>query len=225
VDGELIEVDAICWARSFGGGDVQEQCAAGKSEKDGDGEDGGEYSGVDGEEARVGEETRHAHYFTCGGPSRMGGNFRGGAMRRLLFLAVMVLVGFGAVTARADATADIKQVLTDQAAAWNRGDVRTFMTGYDKSPETTFVGKKVTHGWQQVLDNYLKNYSTTEQMGKLDFSDLDVRVLDERTAVVTGRFHLARTDAGGGDASGYYSLVFLKTTGGWKIVLDHTSAD
>jgi ketosteroid isomerase-like protein len=40
---------------------------------------------------------------------------------------------------------------------------------------------------------------------------------------VTGSYHLTRTAAGGGDASGIYSLVFRKTAGGWKIVLDHTN--
>ena len=146
-------------------------------------------------------------------------------MRKLMMLAVVLVVGFGAVTARADAVADVKQVLTEQQAAWNRGDVKAFMAGYDNSPETTFVGKKTTHGWQQVMDNYLQNYSSREKMGKLEFSDLDVRVLDEATAVVTGRFHLARTADAGGDMGGVYSLVFRKSASGWKIVLDHTCGD
>ena len=147
-----------------------------------------------------------------------------------VWVVMLLLLASGAAMGQAgkdaaDATAAVKAVMEAQVAAWNAGDVKGFMAGYDNSPETTFVGKKVTHGWQQVMDNYLQGYSSREKMGKLEFSDLDVRVLDEATAVVTGRFHLARTDAGGGDASGYYSLVFLKTTGGWKIVLDHTSAD
>jgi uncharacterized protein (TIGR02246 family) len=146
-------------------------------------------------------------------------------MRKVMLLAVVLCLGFGAQAARADAAADIKQVLTEQTAAWNRGDVKAFMAGYDNSPETTFVGKSVTHGWQQVLDHYLEGYNTREKMGKLEFSDLDVRVLDEATAVVTGRFHLTRTAAAGGDAGGVYSLVFRRGASGWKIVLDHTCVD
>jgi len=126
---------------------------------------------------------------------------------------------------KAAATAAITRAMDDSAAAWNRGDIRAFMDCYDNSPETTFVGKTVTHGWQQVMDHYLTKYTTPEQMGHLDFSDLQVRVLDRKTAAVTGRFKLTRSAAGGGDASGIYSLVFLKTTRGWKIVLDHTAGD
>jgi ketosteroid isomerase-like protein len=60
-------------------------------------------------------------------------------------------------------------------------------------------------------------------MGQLTFSDLEVRPLDARFAVVTGHFHLARTASGGGDAQGIFSLIFEKTAEGWKIIVDHTS--
>lgn len=125
----------------------------------------------------------------------------------------------------ANAAGSITRAMNDSANAWNRGDIRAFMDCYVNSPDTTFVGKAVTHGWQQVMDNYRKNYNTPEKMGRLAFSDVEVRVLDAQTAVVTGRFHLARTAAGGGDASGIYSLVFIKTPQAWKITLDHSVSD
>ncbi len=130
--------------------------------------------------------------------------------------------GVGKSAAEADAAA-VKAVMTAQVAAWNAGDVKGFMAGYDNSPETTFVGKTVTHGWQEVLGRYEKNFPSREKMGTLEFGDLEVRLLDGETAVVTGSYHLTRTAAGGGDASGIYSLVFRKTAAGWKIVLDHTN--
>ena len=34
----------------------------------------------------------------------------------------------------------IKAVLDAQAAAWNRGDLEGYMDGYDRSPNTEFVG-------------------------------------------------------------------------------------
>ncbi len=42
-------------------------------------------------------------------------------------------------------------VLDDQTLAWNRGDIATFMTGYENSPNTTFVGTSVTKGYAAVL--------------------------------------------------------------------------
>ena len=49
--------------------------------------------------------------------------------------------------------AAIRQVMDDQTAAWNRGDIEGFMQGYWNSPELKFVsGDNVTKGWQPTLD-------------------------------------------------------------------------
>ncbi len=117
----------------------------------------------------------------------------------------------------------IGRVLSDQAQAWNRGDIDGYMTGYDNSPETTFIGKTVQHGYKDVLRNYHERYPTRESMGTLTFTDLTVKLLGSDYASVTGRFHLKRTAAAGRDASGVFSLLFQQTRMGWKIVLDHTS--
>ncbi|WP_446744676.1 YybH family protein [Silvibacterium acidisoli] len=148
-------------------------------------------------------------------------------MRRILLLASLVLLLTVPTAARAqDAPAQaIEKVLHDQQAAWNAGDIETFMHGYQDSPETTFIGKTIASGYQGILERYRKTYANHDAMGKLDFSELKVRMLGENHAVVTGRFHLTRTQAGGGDASGVYSLVFEKGSKGWQIILDHTSAD
>lgn len=120
--------------------------------------------------------------------------------------------------------AAIRHVLSTQVAAWNRGDIPAFMQGYADSPRTTFIGKTVEHGYAMILARYQRAYSTPAAMGHLDFTDLDVRMLGPDHAVVTGRFHLTRSAAGGGDASGVFSLVFEKEPAGWKIILDHTSS-
>jgi uncharacterized protein (TIGR02246 family) len=114
-------------------------------------------------------------------------------------------------------------VLTAQVAAWNRGDVVAFMHGYKDSPSTTFVGKTIQHGYANILARYQKSFAGKEKMGQLTFSELEVKQLDAHFATVTGHFQLARSAAGGGDAAGIFSLVFQKTDGGWKIILDHTS--
>lgn len=98
------------------------------------------------------------------------------------------------------------------------------MQGYKNSDSTTFVGKSVQHGYAKILERYHTSFSSKDKMGQLTFTDLEITPLDARFAVVTGRFHLVRTAAGGGDAQGIFSLIFEKTGGGWKIVLDHTSS-
>ena len=128
-----------------------------------------------------------------------------------------------------DDSASIRQVLAQQQAAWNRGDVEGFMEGYEDSPDTTFVGSSVRKGYREILASYRKHYATRAQMGQLTFSDLDVRLLPGasgavRYAVVTGHFHLERTVRGEAPKDdGVFSLLWRKTRSGWKIILDHSS--
>ena len=123
----------------------------------------------------------------------------------------------------------IEGLMTAQTDAWNRADIPTFMQVYENSPETTFIGLTMRKGYQTILERYTKAYSTAEQMGKLTFSDVEVRLLPSSCgkveyAVVTGKFHLARTTHGeAGKDDGVYSLSWHKGPGGWKILLDHTS--
>ncbi len=123
-----------------------------------------------------------------------------------------------------DDKASIIAVLNAQVAAWNNGDIRAFMNGYKKSDLTKFVSSKgVTLGYNAVLERYLKNYPTKETMGKLSFSELDVKLLSAKNAHVVGRWALARPEKDGGDIGGYFSLLFEKTADGWKVIADHTS--
>ena len=117
----------------------------------------------------------------------------------------------------------ILSVLNQQADDWNRGDLDAFATGYKNSPDILFMGPTIRRGYDQMLAGYRKSFPNREAMGKLTFSNLEVQPLDERFATVTGRFHLERTKAGGGDASGYYLLVVEKTPSGWKIIRDATT--
>jgi ketosteroid isomerase-like protein len=123
----------------------------------------------------------------------------------------------------AEPEVDIRRVLHEQAAAWNAGDVRTYMNGYADSPSTTFVGSTITKGHAQVLARYLSRYPTKEAMGTLTFSDLEIQTLGSEYASVLGRWHLTRPKDAGGDVGGIFTLLFRKTTQGWKIILDHTS--
>jgi uncharacterized protein (TIGR02246 family) len=128
----------------------------------------------------------------------------------------------------ADETA-IRAAIAAQADAWNRADIPTFMQTYENSPDTTFIGAKLRKGYQPILERYKEAYTTKEQMGALTFSELDVRLLpgacgSTDLAIVTGKFHLERSQKGEAKKDdGIFSLVWRKGPQGWKIILDHTS--
>ena len=118
--------------------------------------------------------------------------------------------------------AAIRAVLDAQAAGWNRGDLEGYMDGYDRSPNTEFVGgDNITRGWQQVLDQYKKRYNSREKMGVLTFSELEITVVSKDAALVLGRWRLKRAND---EPHGTFSLLFRKTKAGWRIVHDHSSS-
>jgi ketosteroid isomerase-like protein len=143
-------------------------------------------------------------------------------IRLPLMLLLSGMLFTGVALAAPDERATIRAVIDDQAAAWNRGDINAFMNGYAHSSGTTFVsGDEVTHGWQTVHDRYAKKYDNREKMGTLTFSDLTITPLCSDAAIVLGSWRLQRKDD---EPHGKFTLLFRKLPGGWRIVLDHTSA-
>lgn len=119
---------------------------------------------------------------------------------------------------------EIQAMMQKSQAAWNRGDLAAFASDYEDSPETTFIGKEVTHGGTAaVLARYQSHYPTRDAMGTLSYSELSVRVLSPDLVLANGKYELKRSAAGGGDASGRFTLVLRKTAKGWKIIHDHSS--
>lgn len=119
--------------------------------------------------------------------------------------------------------AAIVQVLREQQDAWNRGDIEAFLRGYEPSPDLVFTsGGAVRRGFAETAERYRQRYVTRGRMGRLEFEVLDVRGLGDGGAIVLGRWSLTETPEAG---RGVFSLAFLRTPDGWRIVHDHTSAD
>ena len=130
------------------------------------------------------------------------------------------IVSFASAQMASDKRA-ILNVLETQRQAWNKGDVETFMEGYVKSDSLLFVGKSgPTYGWQQTLDNYKKTYQGKAGMGILTFGIKKVEFLNKDVAFVLGSWHLKREKD---EPQGYYTLLFKKIEGVWKIIVDHSS--
>jgi ketosteroid isomerase-like protein len=142
-------------------------------------------------------------------------------MGLLLFTTSLAAFEPNLASSEAQNKAAITNVLSTQQAAWNEGDVATFMNGYWKSPELTFSGSNgVNRGWDAVLARYTRSYPDKAAMGQLDFSDLEIRTLGDKSAMVLGKWHLKRSS---GDIGGVFTLIFQQFPDGWKIIHDHTS--
>ena len=115
----------------------------------------------------------------------------------------------------------VLEVIRDQEAAWNDGDIDRFMQHYCKSDRLTFSsGGTTTRGWENTMANYRRRYPTKEKMGRVRFDNLEVFSLGDTAALVLGEFFLKRQSD---PLRGNFSLVFEKIDGRWVIIHDHTS--
>ena len=139
-------------------------------------------------------------------------------MKKSLIIAVFAFCSFSVY---AQKVASVRQVLNNQLAEWNRGNVEGFMEGYWKNDSLQFLTSKgITYGWESVTNNYKKSYPTKEKMGNLDFEILSEKALDKTHTMIIGKWKVKDAE---GENSGYFTLLFKLIDGNWKIILDHTS--
>ena len=145
-------------------------------------------------------------------------------MKRLALLMLVVLLAwdFSGGENTAQAGKEIESLLDLQKAAWNRGDLDTFMKYYWNSEDLTFQsGAQRLQGWKALLARYQKNYGGGNgDMGSLDFTDLVIRVLSGEHAYVLGRWKVIQK---GLARAGVFTLILKRTPEGWRIIHDHTS--
>ena len=115
--------------------------------------------------------------------------------------------------------AEVRQMLTDSAAAWSAGDLERFMQDY--AEDCLFLSPgMVTEGRAAVYERYKVRYPSTAAMGNLKLELLELRVLGPRATSVALRWHLQ--PAGGAEALNGLSVVVV-TRGDdarWRIVHD-----
>lgn len=134
----------------------------------------------------------------------------------LLFFALSLSI-FGQVKEGEE----IKKVLFAQRDAWNRGDLEGYMEGYWKSDSLKFIGKSgITMGWVKTLNNYRKGYPDKAAMGKLEFTIIELSILSKESAFMIGKWDLKREKDSPG---GYFTLLWKKIKGEWKVTADHSS--
>ena len=142
-------------------------------------------------------------------------------MKRMFFSLIISLLLVVSTQAQSKNEKAIVKILSEQDAAWNRGDIEAFMKGYWKNDSLMFIGKSgITYGWQNTLDNYKKRYPDTTAMGKLNFEYIEMKQLSDTYFFVVGKWHLTRTI---GNLEGAFTLLLRKINNTWVIVKDHSS--
>lgn len=144
-------------------------------------------------------------------------------MKYIIIILLTGLISCQNTIQKSSAQREILTVLMDQQQAWNKGDIEGYMLGYLQSDSLRFASEGiVSYGWETTLNRYLKGYPGKDAIGQLTFSNIDIRLISETSALVFGKWELERKED---HPWGLFTLIFQKTDEGlWRIVHDHTSS-
>ncbi|HET8750534.1 MAG TPA: nuclear transport factor 2 family protein [Sphingomicrobium sp.] len=138
--------------------------------------------------------------------------------------AALALIALAAPAAASPASerSAILSTIQRMEDAWNRGDFRGYMAGFE-NPGVVFVsGGKFQQGWQGTLDHYIRDYGgSPERRGHLHFYNMKIDLLAPDAAMLIGQYRLVR---GQRITEGVNTRLFRKIDGKWLITMNHVSA-
>ena len=146
-------------------------------------------------------------------------------MRFFWLFALLLAITACGRSSSSDAAAEeaqIRRVIADMEAAWNRGDFRGYMAGF-KNPDVVFVSRgEIQRDWQGTLDHYVRDYGgAPERRGQLHFSDIRIEMLCPDAAQLISRYRLERPVD---PQDGINTRLMRKVDGRWVIALNHVSS-
>jgi uncharacterized protein (TIGR02246 family) len=121
----------------------------------------------------------------------------------------------------ASADAEIRARLDSTALGWNRGELSQYMRMY--APEARQMGRdSVEHG-RELIERGMRAgfWRTGRPVQSLHYESVEVRLLGSDNALVTGKFVL--TGGGRPQRTGWFTTVWSRTAGGWRMIHDHSS--
>lgn len=147
-------------------------------------------------------------------------------MKYLLLLAVVVLSALTGAHAQPAVPAEqsaahraekaVLNLLDTQIAAWNRGDLPAFCSGY--AEDALFISPTgLTRGRAAVLARYLKRYPDKAAMGELALETVETRATGDAVSVAA-RWTLRYPDKPA--ATGHTLIVFRRVNKAWRVVQD-----
>lgn len=149
-------------------------------------------------------------------------------MGRLLACAVVLVsacasgpIPYEGSAQQRDDESQMQTAMQASADAWNRGDLTGHLALYDATV-TTMTRNGPRPSVAAIESAFRSTYFNGDKPKQnLRTERVAIRPLSRDSALMTGRFVLY----GGAEAeqSGWFSLVWVRTASGWKVVHDHTS--
>jgi ketosteroid isomerase-like protein len=146
-------------------------------------------------------------------------------LRIVVLVSGLLLSGCAAVpSSNVISEADRSQIqaaLDASVTGWNEGSLSKHLSLYDPGV-TAMTRDGPRPGVLAIEESFRKTYFVGDKPKQnLRMENVALRSLSYDSALMTGRFILE----GGGlpEQSGWFTLIWVRTATGWKVVHDHTS--
>ena len=144
--------------------------------------------------------------------------------RRYLLLPLLLAAGacvhLNVQQSPASSEAEIRARLDSTAMGWNRGDLATYLASY--TPEASeMLSDGVAHGVDRIEQTMKQGFwRTGRPLQQLHYEHVEVRMLGDDHALVTGQFVLTGADRP--PRTGWFTTVWASTSDGWRMIHDHS---
>lgn len=141
---------------------------------------------------------------------------------RFLIAAVVGVLGLSGPANAASDEGAVESVIRGLQTDWNAADMTAYLDAYGKGDDMRLVyGQTWLAGWEAVNRVFRENWPDERRMGKFTVDKMEVRLLTDEVAIVTGAFeHVFPHET----IRGAFTHVLQKTSDGhWEIQHEHTS--
>jgi uncharacterized protein (TIGR02246 family) len=138
----------------------------------------------------------------------------------LLLLAASACVHVSVQSSPASSEAEIRARLDSTALGWNRGDLATYLAAY--TPDASeMLSTGVAHGRDKIEQTMKEGFwRTGRPLQQLHYEHVEVRMLGDEHALVTGQYVLTGADRA--PRTGWFTTVWTHTSDGWRMIHDHS---
>ncbi len=118
-------------------------------------------------------------------------------------------------------SAAIMRMLAASQDGWNEADLAKHVALYVDSV-TFMTGNGPRPGRDRVVESFSRTYFRDgKPIQALSFDRVALRALGDDHVLMTGNFHL--TGGGRPEQSGWFTLIWSRTSEGWRVIHDHSS--
>lgn len=112
-------------------------------------------------------------------------------------------------------------ILEKQESDWNKGNLKGFLSAYWNSDTLRSLSVRgLQYGYDRLEKKLLKSYPDSASMGHLDYDVIQIELIGEMDAMITGKW-LRKNDKK--FQGGFFTVLMRKIKGRWLIVSEQLS--